>query len=78
MDEDHKEPKISIICHFCNKLGHMKKECWKFAQSEAGKGGAKNPKRFRHTVNASLERKVFLLITILLVMVCHEPGLASS
>ena len=49
------KPRRSIICHFCNKPGHMKKESWKFAQSEAGKGGARSPKVFRHTINSASE-----------------------
>ena len=38
----NQNPNSSVVCHYCGKQGHMKKECFKFQRDQNGqKGGGK-------------------------------------
>ena len=43
------------VCHFCQKPGHIKRECWKLAQLETSKGARKKPQKPKHGANAVAE-----------------------
>lgn len=45
------------ICHFCQKPGHIKRECWKLTQIEASKKPGKGTGKPKHTANQATETR---------------------
>ena len=41
-------------CHFCQKPGHIKRDCWKLAQLQAAKGAGKKTK---HAANKATSKQ---------------------
>ena len=49
-----------LVCHFCQKPGHIKRECWKLAQQETSKEARsketrKKTHKLKHGANAAAE-----------------------